>query len=434
MDASRKIERELLFYDAVLLLAGSTMFTLASLPRWDYTLWTGAGILIAMWFLIHLSLPAGHDPYLFPVANCLTVIGLLFLYGINPAVAYRHWQWIVVGLSVASLRVALVQYRRIWFNLPWVWAGISILLLVVTLGWGIKSGGATSWLRLGPVRFQPSELAKILMVFFTASYFSAGRNQYGPWPLWLTWGAFLGLLAIQKDLGTALVFFSGFMTMNYIATQRLRVVGASLVVLALGVLFAYYTFDHFRLRVLAWLHLWDYATSLSYQVVQGLIAMASGSMLGVGLGLGAPRVIPAVTTDYLFAAVGEEWGLFGAVAVIILYALLVWRGYRVGLKAMGQAEVLCSCGLTSVLGFQVLIVLAGICSLLPLTGLPLPFLSYGGTSMVVSYAILGLIVGFSSLSEGTAREGNWSEDNIDGGRAGAGRTGAGNPGEVGDQY
>lgn len=402
MSVSRKIERELLFYDAVLLVAGSTMFTLTSLPRWDYTLWAGAGILIAMWFLIHLSLPAEHDPYLFPIANCLAVIGLLFLYGINPAVAYRHWQWIVVGLSVASLMIGLVQYRRIWFNLKWVWAALSIFLLVVTLVWGIKSGGATSWLRLGVVRFQPSELAKVFMVLFTASYFTGRQNQRGLLPLWATWGVFLALLAAQKDLGMALVFFGGFVTMNYIATQRLRVVAASFIVLALGVLIAYHTFDHFRLRVLSWLNLWDYATSLGYQVVQGLIAMASGGMLGVGLGLGTPQVIPAVTTDYLFAAVGEEWGLFGAVGVIILYALLVWRGYRVSLRGAGDAEVLCSCGLTSLLGFQVLIVLAGVCSLLPLTGLPLPFLSYGGTSMVVSYTILGLIVGLSSIGDSYA--------------------------------
>jgi len=206
------------------------------------------------------------------------------------------------------------------------------------------------------------------------------------------WLLALGLVVVQRDLGAALLFFGVFLALLYVATDRLGYALGGLVAFALGAAAAYQLFPHVRERVAIWLDPWADAQGRGYQVLQALYALASGGVLGAGLGQGSPEYIPAVHTDFVLAAIGEELGLLGSLGVVGLYLLLVYRGFRVALRAPDAYLQLLAVGLTTVLGLQALVILGGTTRLIPLTGVTLPFVSYGGSSLLVNYAILGLLL------------------------------------------
>jgi len=355
-----------------------------------------------------------EEPFLFPVAATLTGLGLVLAYRLAPALAVRQLAWIVLGLMVMVIAARTPQVLRALRRYPYTWAFLGLGLLALTLIFGRRADGSGSrlWLGMGSFAFQPSELLKVLLVVFLASYLertrdqlARGRLRLGPLrlpplahlgPLLVMCGLSLLLLAWQRDLGAALLFYGIFLAMLYAASNRLSYTwGGGLLFLA-GAMMVVTAFAHVRARFDIWLNPWPGAREESFQIIQGLIALASGGLAGQGLGLGFPTYIPAVHTDFVFAAIGEEMGLAGLLAVIGCYVFLSYRGYRLALLNRDPFRQLLATGLTTIFALQALVIMAGNLRLIPLTGVTLPFLSYGGSSLVTSYLMLGLLQSISS--------------------------------------
>jgi peptidoglycan glycosyltransferase len=277
--------------------------------------------------------------------------------------------------------------------------------------------GARIWVSIGPLIFQPGEFAKIVLAVFFASYLVEKREllgiaarRIGPLslpelrhfgPVLLAWGASLLVMFYEKDLGSSLLFFALFIVILWVATERASYLVVGGVLFSIGAFIAWSVFAHVQNRVDVWLHPWEEATGNGYQVVQATFALAWGGIAGTGLGLGRPNTVPAAQTDFIFAAIGEELGLLGAVAVLTAFLLMVGAGLRIALRAGSPFETLLATGLTTILGLQAFIIMGGVVRLVPLTGITLPFVSYGGSSLVANYVLLALLLRISAGEQGS---------------------------------
>lgn len=379
------------------------------LPLLLCTLATGAlvisNLLIKKW-------NANGDPYLFPLVSMLSVIGLIMVLRLSPGYSLRQFLWLFVGLIAFLATVKGLRDYRFLEDYKYIYIFCGLFLLLITIIFGSTIGGARSWLSFGSFRFQPSELVKIILVIFLASYLDEKKEiltegtktiaglpvpslQYIG-PLLVMWGFSLVLLIFQKDLGAALIFFGAFLTMIFIATGRWSYVLTGVVLFSLGAVLCYYLFTHVQVRVSIWLDPWKDIDGRGYQIVQSLFAIGSGGLYGTGLGLGQPKLIPAVHTDFVFSAWAEETGLLGAAALIIIYCFIIYRGFNIAIKAESGFGKLLASGLTSLLGIQTLVIIGGVIKLFPLTGVTLPFVSYGGSSLLANYILLGLLVNISA--------------------------------------
>jgi cell division protein FtsW (lipid II flippase) len=394
-------------------------------------LWSGV-VLLGSSLALSLSGFAG-DQLLLPLATFLTAIGLLFVNRLEPAVAARYgevgqrqWQWAIVAFVVFLL--TLVATRRwVWRTRVYSWdlflkryryvVLLAALVLVgATMVFGVEVNGARLWLRLGPLQFQPSELLKVAMVAFLAAYLEDKRDlvsfsgfRLGPipippipylLPLALTLGLALAVLVFQRDLGAAMLTLGIFLVMLYVASSRLSYLAAGGAAFAAAVVGLYHlagrvtALSHMRTRIAVWLSPWT--SDGAYQVVQGLYSFASGGLIGQGLGQGYPSLIPESHTDFVLGAVGEEWGLLGTTAILLLYTLLVSRSLAVSLRARDGFQQFLGIGLSFALALQVGIILGGNMALIPLTGMTLPFVSYGGTSLLTNFLIVALLLRISA--------------------------------------
>lgn len=375
---------------------------------------------IAAFYMIHFLFrwwKLGGDTFLLPLTAMLSIAGLLMVMRLAPEVAVKQLIWLFAGLSLYVLTVkGLFDYKRLE-DYKYIYVFLGLILLLTTIIFGIQVGGAKSWLNLGPLRFQPSELVKIIMVVFLASYLGEKKElltegTFSFWgitlpniqyigPLLVMWGLSLVLLIFQKDLGAALIFFGTFLSMIFIATGRWTYVLTGTLLFGMGATLCYFLFGHVQVRVAIWLNPWLDIDGRGYQIVQSLFALGSGGVFGTGLGQGNPTLIPAVHTDFIFSAWGEEFGLIGAVGLLLIYCLMIYRGFRIALKAKSEFGSLLAAGLTSLLAIQTFVIVGGVTKLVPLTGVTLPFVSYGGSSLVSSYLLLGLLANISA-KDGTS--------------------------------
>jgi cell division protein FtsW (lipid II flippase) len=356
---------------------------------------------------------------LVPLASLLTAIGWVEVFRLDRNLGRLQQWWLLVGAAIAaatlwSLRrkgvIVLRRYRYLFLV-----CGLALLALpLLPGGWplrGVVISGSRLWVRLQvgstSLSFQPGEAAKMLVVIFLASYLADRHRtltemprRVGPLrvpeprqllPVVLAFGVSFAVLVYQRDLGASLLLFLVFGAMLYAATGRTAYPIAGLVMLAGGGLAAYQYFGHVHVRVQAWLHPFTDFAGSGYQVAQGLFALGSGSLSGTGLGAGRPDLIPAAATDFVFAAVAEELGLAGAVAVVAGYALLAAIGFGIALRARDPFRKLLSAGLTLTLTVQTVLILGGILRLLPLTGITLPFMSYGGSSLLANLALIAVL-------------------------------------------
>lgn len=354
------------------------------------------------------------DPLVLPLVAILNVIGLAAVYrldsqpdGFGPA----QVTWTVVGLVffVATL-VALRDYRVLSrYKYILGFAGVFLLLLPIS-PLGATINGARLWLRFGSYSFQPGELAKVCLVVFFAAYLaerkellSIATRRLGPMhipdlkhfgPLLAMWGVSLAVMFYEKDLGSSLLFFSIFLVMLYIATARLAYMAFGLVLFAAGAFVGYQLFSHVQDRVTTWFNVFDpkIVQDEGFQLAQSLFAFATGGLFGTGLGKGRPDVIPEAHTDFVFSVIGEELGLLGTAAVLICFMLLVARGLRVALNSRNDFGQLLASGLIAILAIQTVIILAGVTRLLPLTGITLPFMSFGGSSILSNFILVALVL------------------------------------------
>jgi cell division protein FtsW (lipid II flippase) len=398
-----------------LLAVGLVLLALVRKEVVDWQTLTGAGVFAAglggatVW--VRWKWPSA-DPLLLPIAATLAALGQMMTSRLEPSLGPRQGVWVLIGLAAMTLVGALPSIgwlRR--YRYTWATLAIGVQVLTLVFGQDPNGSGAALWFVVGPVSVQPTEAVKLLLVAFLAAYLEENRELLAmagrrigrlhlpplPYlaPILAMIGAALVLFWLQKDLGPALLFSTVLLAMLYVASGRVSYVVSGLILLVAGGALASRLFDHVHTRVLIWLDPWLYRDSFGYQLVQSLYAFASGGVFGAGLDMGAPRYIPAVHTDFVIAAIGEELGLVGTLAVVNLFVLLVVRGFRVALRARSEFSALLAAGLTSVLALQALIILAGTLELIPLTGITLPFVSYGGSSVVTNFLIVGLLLRIS---------------------------------------
>jgi cell division protein FtsW (lipid II flippase) len=382
----------------------------------------------------HLVLvAAGHrgDQLLLPAVAATGGIGLIMLnrlpqelagtraFGLELGMAGTQLLWFGVGV-VAMLAVAIgLRDQAILRHYKYTWAAVAIGLLVATFLIGYEVNGARLWINLGPVSVQPGEAIKVVLVVFIAAYLAEMRTlltgaslRIGPirlpplpylLPMLVMFGLVMLIVVRLNDLGTALLFFGTFLTMLFVATGRRSYVAIGLILFIAGSVGAYQLFGHVHARFDTWLDPFADASGAGYQTVQALYAFARGGVFGEGLGQGLPLIggnlpIPFVHTDFIFAAVAEELGLLGAFALLGFATVVVFRGLRIAALARDDFSALLAAGLTASLGLQTLIIAAGNAKLIPLTGITFPFVSYGGSSLLASFVMVGLLLSISHRS------------------------------------
>jgi cell division protein FtsW (lipid II flippase) len=348
------------------------------------------------------------DPYLLPMVALLTAVGLTLIYRLNPDDAFRQGLWIVVG--VAAFSGVLLAFRadyRIVESYKYLF-GIGALVLLALPGLpiiGKTVNGARLWVDLGPLQFQPGEFAKLALIVFLAGYLREKREVLAQGrlkdlgPLLLIWGAAMLVLVQTNDLGSALLYFGIFLGMLYVATARLAYVAGGLGLFVAGALALYQVVPRVQERVTAWTDPWSDPDESGYQIIQSLYSIANGGFWGTGLGngtfttTGGAELIPFVKTDFIYSVIAQELGLVGAAALLLVYMLIIVRGFRTALLADDGFSKLLAAGLTFGLAIQTFIILGGIVRLIPLTGITLPFISYGGSSIVANFVLLaGLLL------------------------------------------
>jgi cell division protein FtsW (lipid II flippase) len=353
-----------------------------------------------------------RDPILLPTAFLLTGWGLLAIWRLFPSFGLRQTGWFIVGITV--LYAVLHGDRHLsWLRrYRYVWMSVGLVLMVLTLVFGTHPTGGEPrlWLGCCGVYLQPSEPLRLLLVAFLASFlsdklrFTFHRDEGLPsfstlLPLIVIWSLSVILLLVQRDLGMGMLFLALLALLLYLATGRWWIIIlASLFGIFAGAL-GYYLFDVVGQRITAWINPWPDPIGGSYQLVQSLIALASGGVIGSGFGLGSPGFVPAVHTDFIFTAITEEFGLLGGLAVIALFAVLVSRGLRVAFLSRDPFGALLSAGVSISLGLQAVLIIGGNIRLLPLVGVTLPFVSYGGSSLVTSFLLLGILLLLSGKTE-----------------------------------
>jgi len=420
-DRRRATELRLVIF-AGLITAGA--YTLASLgknsvipPRILPFLAALLLVLVSAHIAVRLLAP-GADSTLLPVAALLNGLGYVMIARLSERLAGLQTTWTLIGIIAFTATLIVVRRVNDLARFKWTFfvGGAGLLLLPMVPGLGFSSGGARIWVSVGPVNFQPGEFAKIALALFFAAYLAESREliKNGTWrvgrfmlpeprdllPLLGAWGFSVVLMVGQKDLGSSLLFFTLFIVMVWIATEKAAFMSIGLGLFAMSATAAYFLFDHVQTRVSIWLDPWQSYRGRGYQIAQSMFALGSGGLGGTGLGLGDPTRIPEAKNDFIFAAIGEELGLFGATAILVAFLLIIGAGLRTAMRAKRDFAKLLAIGLTTIVGVQAFIIIGGVIRVVPLTGITLPFVSYGGSSLVANYVLLALLL---RISDNTAK-------------------------------
>jgi cell division protein FtsW (lipid II flippase) len=387
---------------------------------------TYAGFFIGLYLIAHvvlrIALPRA-DPFLLPLAALLAAIGEVEIYRINPSLARDQGVWIIVGLIVFSVIVFAFRDIRRLEALKYTCGAAALLLLAATMIVGTTVNGARLWIRVGGYQIQPGEFAKVLLVVFIAGYLRENRDVLERpnrrvlgvgvpamrhlMPLLAMWGLAMLFLVAVNDFGSSLLYFSILIAMLYIATGRMLYVGGGIVAFVVGALAAVQIAPHVQDRIDIWLNPWATPRTTGYQIVQSLYSIADGGIFGTGFGrgfvlVGKQTVIPDAQTDFIFSVIATETGLAGAAGLLLVYLAFVYRGMKIASLADDGFTKLLAAGLSFAIGFQAFVIVAGVTKLLPLTGITLPFVSYGGSSIVANFGLLALLL---CVSERVNREG-----------------------------
>lgn len=367
--------------------------------------WQGLALAIAVPMLNMLT--TGLLPRLFPadklllaLTNFLCALGVLVLYCTNPKYAYSQATFYFVGLLAMVVCIYIVRLIRSFRFLVWPMMAVSLALLVLPLVIGEETYGANNWFYVGGVSVQPSEIVKLCLVIIIARFMADRR--FFPWLIFA--GGCLGVLMLQKDLGTALLYFGTTLLIYYAASGNLLITGLGAAAGAGAAVAGYHMFAHVKRRVAVWLDPWQDYNDAGYQIIQSLMAIASGGLFGVGLGLGSPKTIPVYHTDFIFAVICEQFGLIFGLCVLLMYVAIIWRGATTAMAARSRFHALLAMGCTVLLGLQTFVIIGGVLKLIPLTGVTMPFVSYGGTSLVSSLCLIGFLQGVASLNEDALRQ------------------------------
>jgi len=371
------------------------------------------GVFVLLHVVLRILLPLA-DPYLLPVTALLCALGLTAIYRIDPDLALLQGRWLLVGAVLFILTVVVVRDPLRLDRYRYLIGAVGLGLLVLTIVAGTEIRGARLWIRLFGMSIQPSEFAKLAIVVFLAGYLDDKKvmlsvptrrllgvpvpaaKYFGP--LLIMWVLSLVMLVFMKDFGMSLLFMAVFVALLYMATNRIVYVVLGGGLFAAAAAFALNVVPHVRDRFDIWIDPWKYAETTGYQLLQSLFTMADGGVVGAGLGRGyllysaGDPVVPDMATDFIFTAIANEMGLLGAAAVILCFLLFVWRGFRIAVWAPDGFSKLLAAGLATMFGLQTFIIIGGVTRLIPLTGVTLPFVSYGGSSIVANFVLVALLL------------------------------------------
>jgi cell division protein FtsW (lipid II flippase) len=390
---------------------------------WPVAAITG-GFLLGMHLAVRWLAPYA-DPLLLPAAAALNLLGIAMIGRLDIAAASRAESagdpipssdaldqavWMAVGVLACAVVLVLVRDHRMLRRYTYIWGllGLVLLLLPMVPGLGLTINGANLWIQVGSMTFQPSELAKVVLTVFFASYLVQTRESLALvrrkflglgvprgrdlGPILVAWLMALVIMALQTDLGTAVMLFGLFVGLLYVATGRRSWIVLGTILTVVGAVLAYLLFGHVQVRVKVWLDPFAYADAEGYQIVQSLFGFANGGMMGTGWGQGYPQLVPYAESDFIFAALGEEIGMVGVFAVVVLFAVLIQRALRVAHASRDPFGTLLVTGFAIIWGVQTFVVIGGVTKLIPHTGLTTPFMSAGGSSLLANWIILGLLL------------------------------------------
>ena len=405
----KKAKLHLLLPPLGILLLGTGVLLFAHRLTADLLLlpWLAAVIIGAFFTQFILGRRDGTDLTLFPAAMLLASLGLIMIGRLKPALFLTQMRWLLLGLIVYLFLVFLGERVLRLLSYPYLLGVFCLLLLCSALFFGTEIGGSRNWIVFGPFAVQPSEFGKIVIIMFLVAYLTEHREVLTLprhrllWlklpvlrfiaPLLLIWGIAILMFVVQRDLGSALLFFGIAVSMTYMATGRKSYVALAFAFFLGAAALSYSFFSHVRVRFNIWLDPWSDPSGSAYQVVQSLFALGSGGVWGAGFAHGHPNLIPEVHTDFIFAAIAEELGLLGSLGVMLVFALFFYRAIRIALACREETRMLLAAGIAVVFLLQAFIIIAGVTKFLPLTGITLPFVSYGGSSMIASFMLLGIL-------------------------------------------
>jgi cell division protein FtsW (lipid II flippase) len=374
-------------------------------PAWMLALLAVLSLVWVLWQPFSTT----RDDVLPALAVVLSALGLAVVARLSPELAQKQQLWLLVSLTLSIVAAPLFRHFRQFASYKYLWVIASLLLFGALLVFGQEVNGARLWIRIGPVDYEPIELIKLFIVFFLAAYLAETADVIAnakPWslkanlkylgPLFIGWGASMAILVVQRDIGMATLLLATFATLLYVATRRLDIVVFGGAIFAVAVFWAMHHFPYVETRIAVWHNPFADPLGAGYQSAQSYYALAAGGPFGSGYRLGHPGFIPDVATDYVYAAFSEEFGLAGAIAVLAIFLAMLRRMFAVGLEQPDLYTKLLATGLAATLGFQVFIIVGGVIGVFPLTGITLPFMSYGGSSLVANFLLVALVWAMSA--------------------------------------
>lgn len=384
----------LLFLFTFLSLSLALIYNIDNITSTDFYIYLALLVVVVLSTTL-VNKITNADNILLMIVNMLFAIGVAIIYRLDPSFGKRQLQFYIVGIVLFFITFGLLKTFKFWNNIRLFYVIISVGLFMATLVFGSYIGGAKNWIILGPVTIQPSEFIKIPLAFYVASFYSKyneiSMKPFGRYYMNIVIYIFIGFLFLQKDLGTALIFF-GLMILSQFVFEKDRVlITINIVAMIFGSIFAYFMFGHVRIRVATWLDPWSDINVTGYQITQALFALASGGLFGTGIGLGHPDYIPVAESDFIFSAISEEMGIFMGIAVVLLFMILVYRAFKISLSQQDKFYSILAFCIGVLFALQTFIILGGVLKIIPLTGVTLPFISQGGSSMLSGFILLGCL-------------------------------------------
>lgn len=359
--------------------------------------------LLGISVVTYLSIYYGRmgDTYLFPIVYLLVTLGVVMICRIDYDNGMKQVLWYLISIFAFYVTYFLYKNIKILPKLKWLYYCGGIICFIITLVFGSTINGAKNWITVGKFSIQPSEIIKLFFVFFLACYYPFKEKKFfgkikERYIVMLCVYTFLGFLILQREWGIMLLFFSTYLVMEYVFENDLKILIGNFLLSGIGCYLGYLALNHIQIRVHTWLNPWTEISGNGYQITQSLFAIASGGFFGTGLGQGKPEYIPEVHSDFIFSAICEELGMFGGVAIILLFFIFTYRGIKIALKLPDGFDKCIATGITVMFGIQTFIIVGGVIKMIPLTGITLPFISYGGSSLLSSFISLGILQAISA--------------------------------------
>lgn len=402
MKITKRRPRNLLLLFQILTIGLLLLYNVDHLTAQEVYLTAGLVILVyASNFLVPRI--SDGDQYIFLIVTMLMSIGIIMVYRINPAAGLKQLQWVLFGLFLFYLTYFVVKsgkFLRQWFWTPVI---LSFIFFGLTLVFGRDDYGATNWIHIGSITLQLSEITKLLLLWMIAVFYT-NDDALTPKPVRSLYFmginyVFLLLFLLQRDLGTAMIFAGVFTGTQFVYEKNRKLWKLNVILLVVGAVLAYLMFYHVKVRFSIWRDPWKVADKEGYQIIQSLFALAAGGFFGAGIAQGVPTLIPKVEFDFIFSAICEEMGLFMGIAVILLYLILFYRGIKITLEQEKPFLRVLALGVTLLFGMQAFVAIGGVIKFIPMTGITMPFVSYGGSSMISSFMALAFLLVASEYEE-----------------------------------